>query len=265
MKVLFIMLIIGAIEHPLSYQFERGTELEFWTMGYLQNGRISTRTAQGSCVRGGGSISLIPPHTAYSLEWGGGEGPWSEIYTLFAPPSHWNHLLSWPLQEHGLGILDTNGMIKTEVENSLLEGKEILRSARPCKAELAFNLVERVLLLLDEINPLRGHQQLDARVRKSLEYVSHHYSKTLSLEILARHACLSPSRFAHLFRSQMDASPMQYVERYRLERAAEKLLSTNQSIEQISSETGFANPFHFSSRFRRHFQQAPSRYRLNPK
>jgi AraC family transcriptional regulator of arabinose operon len=259
------MLIIGAVEHPLNYHFERGTELEFWTMGYLQSGRISTRTAQGRCDRAGGSISLIPPHTAYSLEWGGGNRPWSEIYTVFAPLSHWNHLLSWPLQQHGLGVLDLNDTIKTEVENALLEGKEILRSARPCKTELAFNLVERVLLLLDEINPLRGHQPLEPRVRQALEYVSRHFQEELSLDILARHVCLSPSRFAHLFRTQMDAAPMQYVEHYRLERAAEKLLSTNQSIEQIARESGFVNPFHFSSRFRRRFHRAPSRYRLNPK
>jgi len=261
------MLIIGATEHPLNYHFERGGGLEYWTMGYLQKGRISTRTAHGKCIRAEGSVSLIPPHTAYSLEWAGrAEQQWAEIYTVFSPPPDWNHLLSWPIQEHGLGVLEiSDAEVKNEVENALMNAMQVLRSARSCRLPLAFNTIERVLLILDEINPLRGYQQLDLRVRKSLEYVSQHYSQMINLEILARHVCLSPSRFAHLFRSQMDVAPMQYVERYRLERAAEKLLSSNQSVEQISFETGFVNPFHFSSRFRRHFNQAPSRYRLNPK
>lgn len=260
------MLIIGATEHPLNYHFERSGELEYWTMGYLQDGRISTRTAQGKCIRAEGSMSLIPPHSSYSLDWGGGAGTWFEIYTIFSPPPHWNHLLSWPIQEHGLGVLEiSDEAVKDEVESALTDAKQLLRSARPCRLALAFNTIERVLLIMDEINPLRGYQQLDLRVRKALEYVSQHYSKTLSLEILASHACLSPSRFAHLFRAQMNTAPMQYVERYRLERAAEKLLSSNQSIEQIALESGFVNPFHFSSRFRRHFDQAPSKYRINPK
>lgn len=259
------MLIVGAVEHPLNYRFERGTELEYWTLGYLEKGRISTRTAQGRCMRGGGSVSLIPPHTAYSLEWGGGPPPWTEIYAVLAPPPHWKHLLSWPILEHGLGVLFIeDAAVKNEVEKALHDAMQALRSARSCRQELAFNAVERALLILDEINPLRGYQQLDMRVRQALEYVMQHYQNVLTLDMLARHVCLSSSRFAHLFRSQMHAAPMHYVERYRLERAAEKLLSSNQSIERIARETGFVNAFHFSARFRRHFGQAPSRYRVNP-
>jgi len=260
------MLIVGTAEHPLNYHFERGTELEYWTMGYLQSGRITTRTAEGRYDRAEGSISLIPPHTAYSLEWGGGQGIWYEQYAVFSPLPFWNHLLSWPLQNHGLGVLSINdARVKYEVEEALKNAVQLLRSARSCRMELGFNMIERVLLILDEINPLRGYQQLDSRVRQALEYIAAHYKMNLNVDILAREVCLSPSRFAHLFRSQMNAAPMQYVERYRLERAAEKLLSSNQSIEQIAFESGFVNTYHFSTRFRRHYKQPPSHYRLNPK
>jgi len=260
------MLIVGATEHPLNYRFGRGTEMEYWTMGYLQNGVITTRTAKGRYDRAAGTISLIPPHTAYSLEWGGGSGIWSEKYVVFSPPPDWNHLLSWPIQTHGLGVLSINDVtVKHDVEDALEGAMQLLRSVRSCRMELAFNTLERVLLILDEINPLRGYQQLDPRVRQSLEYVAAHYKMNLNVDILAREVCLSPSRFAHLFRLQMNAAPMQYVEQYRLERAAEKLLSMNQSIEQVARESGFVNAYHFSARFRRHFNQAPSRYRLNPK
>lgn len=260
------MLVVGATEHPLNYRFERGTELEYWTMGYLQNGIITTRTSKGRFDHAAGSISLIPPHTAYSLEWGGGGRLWSERYAVFSPPTDWNHLLSWPIKSHGLGVLSIDDIhLKSEVENALEEAMQLLRSARSCRTELAFNTLERVLLILDEINPLRGYQQLDPRVRQALEYVSEHYQNLINIDILARYVHLSPSRFAHLFRSQMNAAPMQYVERYRLERAAEKLLSSNQSIEQVAYECGFVNAYHFSARFRNSFGQAPSRYRLNPK
>jgi len=259
------MLIVGTAEHPLNYCFERGRELEYWTMGYLQSGRITTRTASGRYDRAAGSVSLIPPHTAYSLEWGGGGGVWFERYAVFAPPANWNHLLSWPQQDHGLGVLSlTDAAEIREVEDSLADAMQLLRSARPCRLALAFNRLERILLMLDEINPLRGHHQLDIRVRQALDYVARYYQSELNIDMIARHVCLSPSRFAHLFRSQVNLSPMQYVERYRLERAAEKLLSTSHSIEYIAHESGFVNAFHFSARFRRHFNQAPSKYRISP-
>lgn len=260
------MLIISATRHPLDYRFERSGSQESWTMGYLEKGCINTRTAEGRCVRAEGTVSLIPPYTAYSLEWGGGSGPWSELYSIFTPPSHWNHLLSWPIQEHGLGVLSIqHAPIKNEVESLLRDGMQLLRSGRFARFQLARNLMERVLILLDEINPLRGNQQIDLRVRQALDYISQHYADALNQDVLARHVCLSPSRFSHLFRSQMQVSPMQYVEQYRLERAAEKLLSSNQLIAQIAHEAGFSNQFHFSTRFKQHFNQAPSRYRLNPK
>lgn len=260
------MLVVGATDHPLDYRFERGAEMEYWTMGYLQNGVITTRTAKGRYERSAGSISLIPPHTAYVLEWGGGSGIWSEKYAVFSPPTDWNHLLSWPIQSHGLGVILIKDLdIKRSVEETFDEAMQLLRSARPCRLPLAFNALERLLLILDEVNPLRGYQQLDSRVRQTLQYVSEHYQSPINISILARHVCLSPSRFAHLFRSQMNAAPMQHVEHYRLERAAEKLLSSNQSIEQVAYECGFVNAYHFSARFRRYFKQAPSRYRLNPK
>ncbi|RYD73224.1 MAG: helix-turn-helix domain-containing protein, partial [Sphingobacteriales bacterium] len=94
---------------------------------------------------------------------------------------------------------------------------------------------------LDEINPKRGNKQRDERIEKVLSYIALHYSKPLDLAILAREIFLSPSRFSHLFREQMQQAPMQYLEQYRLERAAEKLLSGQESIEHIreASQTLF--------------------------
>ena len=126
------------------------------------------------------------------------------------------------------------------------------------------NALERVLLALDEVNPARGNAMRDVRIEQVLEYVASHYSSALDLETLARSVYLSPSRLAHLFKTQMKQSPMQYVERYRLERAAERLLSGNDSVERIALEVGYPNAFHFSTRFRRRFGQSPRRYRGNP-
>jgi len=106
---------------------------------------------------------------------------------------------------------------------------------------------------------------LEERIEQALALIAAHYHKPLTVNLLARQVFLSPSRFSHLFKVQLGMSPMHYLERYRLERAAEKLLTSHNSIEQISEAVGFTNPCNFSTRFRRCYGQSPSRCRLNPK
>lgn len=209
---------------------------------------------------------LVPPRTPYSVEWDGEEGKWKELYVVFEPPSHWNPMLSWPVSRCGLGVLHLpNPAMRTEVDTALRELLKIQKTPRTNRKSLLFNTLERALLTLDEVNPIRGYRERDERIEQALENIASRYDTSLNLAGLAREVYLSPSRFSHLFREQMQIAPMQYVEQYRLDRAAEELLSKEDSIEQIATAVGFSNPFHFSTRFRRRFGKSPSRYRNDPK
>lgn len=56
-------------------------------------------------------------------------------------------------------------------------------------------------------------------------------------------------------------SPKQYLQLLRLRQAAMLLSSTRQNIKQIALQTGFSNPYHFSTVFKAHYQQPPGLYR----
>lgn len=260
------MLSLGYVEHALNYRFVRDGELSRWTLEYLFAGHVAVHTPQGTHCYKMNSVMLIPPHTSYSVEWAGEAGDWKELYVIFDPLPQWSTLLSWPVSHCGLGILNLpNHTVTKEVESALKAGLEIQKSPRVNCHPLLFNTFERVLLTLDELNPMRGYTQRDERIEHALAYIAAHYAEPLDLAILAREVYLSPSRFSHLFRAQMQQAPIQYLEQYRLERAAEKLLTGHDSIEQLALSVGFSNVFHFSTRFRRRFGQSPSRYRRNPK
>jgi transcriptional regulator GlxA family with amidase domain len=53
------------------------------------------------------------------------------------------------------------------------------------------------------------------------------------------------------------------VRRVRLDRAATLLAHSNYTIAQVAEMCGFANPFHFSRRFKEAFGQSPSEVRVN--
>jgi AraC family transcriptional regulator of arabinose operon len=57
---------------------------------------------------------------------------------------------------------------------------------------------------------------------------------------------------------------MAWLERRRLETACTLLLGTARSIQEIAAAVGFANPFHFSTRFRRLIGRPPSAWRRSP-
>lgn len=256
------MLRIGVSHHSLDERFERGTELKWWTLGYLPRGRILVQTQHGQHYRVGPTVSLTPPHTPYAIQWGGGAERWMDMFAIFEPLSEWSPLLSWPIIDSGIGLLQLEDtFIHEEITRNLNFGLHVQGLAHPQQQALALNALERVLLLLDGINPLRGCQQRDSRIAEALAYISGHYPQALDVPFLARRVCLSPSHFAHLFRAQLGVAPMQYVEFYRLERAAGLLLTTNDSIQQVAQKTGFENALHFSTRFRRRFGQSPSVYR----
>ncbi len=82
-----------------------------------------------------------------------------------------------------------------------------------------------------------------------------------NLPELARQVHLSAPHLCRCFVRDLGISPLRYLERYRLELAAELLLSSDLTISQISSRVGLADPNYLARRFRAAHGFTPSRYR----
>ncbi|GDY13587.1 AraC family transcriptional regulator [Planctomycetota bacterium] len=90
------------------------------------------------------------------------------------------------------------------------------------------------------------------------EIIDRQLSEPLSRAVLARTAGLSIERFAAVFRAATGESPMAFIERERMERALTLLTAGGLAIAEVARQVGFADPFHFSRRFRKHFGVPPS-------
>ena len=77
---------------------------------------------------------------------------------------------------------------------------------------------------------------------------------------LARRAGMGPEQLRRVCRIETGRSPMQHLTHLRMEAAA-SLLARERKIEEIASLVGYANAFAFSTAFRRHLGQPPSRFR----
>lgn len=78
---------------------------------------------------------------------------------------------------------------------------------------------------------------------------------------LAARLGLSPRTLERRCRGELGCGPARAHAGWRLDRAAELLLSTDRPVRAVSDALGFANPFHFSRAFSRRFRAAPAAWR----
>ena len=98
-------------------------------------------------------------------------------------------------------------------------------------------------------------------VLPALDLIHVQFSEALNVKSLAAACGLPPDSFARRFRESMGASPTEYLLEYRTTQAAQLLLFTKQSIDQISEETGFGNRFYFSRQFAKRIGTSPAAFR----
>ena len=88
-----------------------------------------------------------------------------------------------------------------------------------------------------------------------------HLRDNLSLETLARRACLSPRHFARRFKQTFGGTPAEFVENLRLDEARRRLTERTQTIETVAESVGFNSDDSFRRAFHRRFGVNPAAYR----
>ncbi len=92
--------------------------------------------------------------------------------------------------------------------------------------------------------------------------INDHLAGDLHLEHVARAAGLSPFHFHRIFTARVGETPGSFLNRVRLERAANYLIKDkNSSVTQISASLGFSSAAVFSRAFKKYFGLPPGEFR----
>lgn len=92
-------------------------------------------------------------------------------------------------------------------------------------------------------------------------YVHQHYAEDLSLEHLAQVSHYSKSYVIKLFKKNTGQTPVEYINRYRLDRAKALLKEPNHSVLDIALGCGFQNVGYFIRVFKDRFGVTPGVFR----
>jgi AraC family transcriptional regulator len=99
------------------------------------------------------------------------------------------------------------------------------------------------------------------RVNLAIDHIVGHLDEPLRLRDLARAALLSPFHFHRVFQALIGATPAEFVQRLRLEKALRLLAQTRPpSLTAIALACGFSSSSDFSRSFKRRFGVAPSAF-----
>ncbi|MBI4674986.1 MAG: helix-turn-helix transcriptional regulator [Chloroflexi bacterium] len=134
---------------------------------------------------------------------------------------------------------------------------------------LIVKVKELILLLVNSKHAAKVHQILanlfTPQAVSFREIVHAHLFAPLTTKELAQLTNQSLSSFKREFRKIFNASPSEYIKAKRMQKAAELLALTDQSITEIAYDCGFNDSAYFSAAFKAHYALSPSRYRLNQK
>lgn len=109
--------------------------------------------------------------------------------------------------------------------------------------------------------PLRFQSSSTNRFEDLAGWMVSHLDSDLTVEALAKRACVGTRHFSRLFKETFGTTPAAFVERIRLDEARQRLAESNASIAQVALSVGFHSDDVFRRAFERRFGVVPGEYR----
>ncbi|MDQ3822236.1 MAG: AraC family transcriptional regulator, partial [Actinomycetota bacterium] len=100
-------------------------------------------------------------------------------------------------------------------------------------------------------------------LERARERVDDRFADRFSVADIARDVGVHPAHLAREFRRHFAVPIGEYGRRLRLDAAAVRLATTDDSLAEIAYASGFAHQSHFTHAFKRHTGLTPARYRAS--
>ncbi|MCT4534688.1 AraC family transcriptional regulator [Halodesulfovibrio sp.] len=118
----------------------------------------------------------------------------------------------------------------------------------------------------DTITQITGHTLANKKVENDLltniiQYIHENYQEELSLRETASRYHMSVSAFCSFFKKYTGQTFVEFLNRLRISKACEKMLTCNDDITSIAYTCGFNNLSNFNRRFKQFKEESPRSYR----
>jgi YesN/AraC family two-component response regulator len=140
--------------------------------------------------------------------------------------------------------------------------KEILLRAMRAKVDDYMDKPFNVFELQARVEALLGETASDAGpLAKARQLLRHRFDRPHTTESLARSVGLSPSHLRRRFKTIFGCTPMEFLERVRMEQAARLIQGGKLPIKEVARKVGYLDANNFSTAFKRFFGSSPQSHR----
>ena len=228
------------------------------SISFVLSGMFVYRSDRGSSLLSAGSLLLINAGRAFECSHRHGEGDRCLSFQfgaeLFARLAH----------EAGAAraVFDCDRLPPLRAFAALAARAQLVAGGQETFEEIALELAGAVVQEAGQARQGVAATSGDpARIARVLRYLELTTAAPHSLSELARVAGLSPYHFLRTFKSVTGITPHQWVLRARLRDAAQRLVTSRESITNIALDVGFEDLSNFIRSFRAEFGVSPRRYR----
>lgn len=184
----------------------------------------------------------------------------------------WFHFRGTPCQEY-INELIVNKKMPMVFTAPWLENEiyDIFNTAKSEDNTKEFSIASKVYSIILDITK---HSLLEIQAKSSNynifknevdNYLSANLDKKLRLDDIARHFKTSKYHFCRSFKEQMNTTPFDYIKTKKIEVAKKMLISTNESISEISNFLCFYDQGYFSNAFKSVVGCSPKKFRTGNK
>lgn len=134
------------------------------------------------------------------------------------------------------------------------------------KSYLVQFLLQLVREKMEPVALVEGRQFGYGKKRDTAEqiadYLEEHYADRISLDQIAENMYLSPFYISKIFKAEIGESPIHYLIRIRMEKAALLLQSERElPVSEVAQRVGYDDVYHFSKLFKKTYGVSPSQMR----
>lgn len=240
---------------------------------YVEQGQLEYATPRGNMVLNEHSAVLVNTGVLHATKWTPSEkkniqkihlfdpeflsgGTNNRIYDLLVAPLAWR-------KDIDLIPIHIEEERNKEILKMIRASFELDEEERGFEFRIRYQLSEIWLRLLDRIDeiPVASEDWLDGEAKTLLGYIYAHYADTITIDDLAGVGLTSRRQVFRIFQNTLHTTPMEYIEKYRVQMACKLLVETDLSITEIAMQCGMNSISYFGKRFRNLIGQTPSEYR----
>lgn len=139
------------------------------------------------------------------------------------------------------------------------EGRYFELKAYSAAGEIVFLLYREDRIKLSKKH-LHGNHRKET-ITMLIEWIEQNYTERITLETLSEVAKIGEKYLCRFFKEYTGNTPIDYVNRLRVERACLKMAEANRNVTEAAFESGFNDISYFSKIFKRYKGMTPREYR----